>query len=154
MQQLASCTYETMLALIDALDAHADRAAPGHADLRSEGRRPLRTACELCFFSGDTPSIERSDGVVRNLAFCGLSVLAALPGLQRSGRPVEVLVTLPDGTHTHMAGTIAFCRDVARKHFELGIEVQAAGATSILVRDPAAARTVYDWFAAALNVPE
>lgn len=154
MQQLAPGTCETMLALIDALDQSAQHADLEHADLRSEGRRPVRTDCVLCLFAGSDPSIQEFKGVVRNIAFCGLSVLAALDGRQNPGRPIEVIVKMPGGTRTYMAGTIAFCRDVDGPHFELGIEVKAAGEAAILKRDPDAARSLYDWFADALSIPE
>ena len=154
MQQVISKTDEVMIALMDALEAEAEPACPARADQRSEGRRSLRARCELQMFSGPEPTIESVPGMVRNLAFCGLSVVACLPRSIQPGRPVEVVVRLPDLTATHMAGIVAFCRPVEGGHHELGVAVKAAGAASILVRNCAEARSIYEWFADALTVTE
>lgn len=154
MQQTMSKTDEVMIALMDALEADAERTCPAVTDQRAEGRRPLRGKCELQIFSGPEPVIQAMPGMVRNLAFCGLSVVARLPRPIRPGRPVEVIVRLPDLTATHMAGIVAFCREVEADHHELGVAVKAAGAAAILMRNPAEARSVYEWFADALTVSE
>jgi len=154
MQQTMSKTDEVMIALMDALEADAEWTCPARADQRSEGRRPLRAQCELQIFSGPELDMQAIPGMVRNLAFCGLSVLAQLPRPIRPGRPIEVIVRLPDLTATHMAGIVAFCREVEADHYELGVAVKAAGAAAILMRDPAEARSVYEWFGEALAVPE
>jgi hypothetical protein len=154
MQQTISKTDEVVIALMDALEADAARTCPAGADQRSEGRQPLRAKCELQIFTGPEPMIESVPGMVRNLAFCGLSVVARLPRAIQTGRPVEVIVRLPDMTATHMAGVVAFCRDVEGDHYELGVAIKAAGAVAILTRNPAEAHSVYEWFADALTVVE
>jgi hypothetical protein len=110
--------------------------------------------CELWLFKSTGDAIIIRDAVTRNLTFLGLSVVTKLPQPVRPGRPVEIVIKVPDFTNTHVAGTVAFCRPVEDNCHEIGINVKAAGSAPILIHRVAASVKTYDWFAEALTVPE
>lgn len=154
MQSSLTDTQQTIAALLEAMEAEAIRNPPKDCDQRAESRRPLHAECDLCLFQGDGDPCIVQNAVARNLTFLGLSVVAPLFSPLRPGRPVEAIIKVPDHTNTHVAGTVAFCRQVDEDCHELGISVKAAGPTSILMHDVAASIRIYDWFATAMKTPE
>ena len=151
------CLTETQRVLADLLEAIEARAAgiePASTDRRSEQRTLARAECELHLFQGDDETEVVRDALARNITFMGLAAVARLPEPLSIGRPIEAVVFLPGHQQTHIAGTVAFCRDVEDECREVGISVKAAGAASILIHDVEAAKSMYDWFEKALQVPE
>ena len=153
MQPCATETQRTLAGLLEAIEAEAARAGARGEDQRSERRRPLHADCELCLFNAQREPVVVPDAVARNVTFLGLSVVASMPDPARIGRPVEAVVWAGNHARTYIAGTVAFCRKVDNDCQEVGIAVKAAGSAPILMHDVHAARTVYDWFDAALQVP-
>lgn len=154
MQQTTKEMQRILDALLEALDTEAAHMAPAREDQRGERRTNLRAPCDASFFLGADYRVKTVDGVVRNIGFCGLSVVANPGGPISPGRPVEVTVFRPDHTLSHLAGTVAFCRQVADDNFEIGVEVKAAGECTILTHNVSNALSIYDWFSQALRVPE
>ena len=154
MQPCLAETQQSLDALLKAMETQAAKTRPQQDDQRTELRRPLHADCELCIFqaSGDPRIIP--DAIARNLTFLGLSVVAPLPTPLPAGRPVEVVVKVPDHTNTHVVGTVAFCRQVEDDCHEVGISVKAAGSAPILMHDVAASLGIYDWFAEAIKSPK
>jgi hypothetical protein len=154
MQPCLTDTQQTLDALLKAMEAQAAKTRPQQDDQRAESRRPLHADCELCVFktNGDPQIIQ--DAIARNLTFLGLSVVAPLRAPLPAGRPVEAVVKVPDHTNTHVAGTVAFCRQVEDNCHEVGISVKAAGPAPILMHDVAASLGIYDWFAEAIKSPK
>ncbi|UCE58178.1 MAG: hypothetical protein JSU63_12115 [Phycisphaerales bacterium] len=146
-------TQEFMTEILEALDAAAG-LPPDNSEQRRESRRPLRAKCELHLFIGPDPEPAVFDAVVRNITFSGLSVVITTRQSVRSGRPVEAVVEMPDYTRSYLAGIVAFCRRVDDECYEMGIEVKAAGNCPVVINDLQESRELYDWFAAALKVPE
>lgn len=123
-------------------------------DKRGEPRRNIRADCKLWLFHGPEPLARHAEGVARNLSFKGIALVSDVSEPIPPGRPVEVVVDSPNEPRTHAAGTVAYCSMIAAGCFEFGIRVEAAGADPILIGDPAEAAKTYDWFAAALRVPQ
>ena len=140
--------------IIEALDAAGGNTAPDSTEHRGESRRLLRAHCELwtCDDRGRTET--GRDVVTRNFSFSGLSVVGKLTRLLRSGRPIEAVITMPDLTRRHVAGTVAFCRKIDDECYEIGIHVRAVGAGWIVAGDVGASKAAYDWFADSLQVPQ
>ena len=153
MQPCLTETQRTLATLLEAIEAETAKTMPRSEDQRSEERHPLHAECELCMFSEVGEPMIVEDAVARNLTFLGLSVVVSAREPVRPGRPVEAVVVVPPHTRTHIAGTVAFCREVEDGCCEIGIAVQAAGATPILMHDVATAWSTYEWFAEALKVP-
>ena len=153
MQPCATETQRTLTALLEAIESEAARAGAHSEDQRSERRRPLHADCELGLFNALGEPVIVRDALARNLTFLGLSVVVSMPDPVRIGRPVEAVVWAGDHARTYIAGTVAFCREVDNDCQEVGIAVKAAGSAPILMHDVHAARTVYEWFDAALNIP-
>jgi hypothetical protein len=139
--------------LLEVLNVRSAEAAKPRTDRRTESRCTSCTRCELRIFSEQGHEKKVADVITRNRSFCGLSVLAQLSGPVTAGRPVEVVAGADDVCPTHVAGTVAFCRDIGPRHCEIGIHVKAVGPTWILAEDVEAAKAQYDWFAKALQVP-
>ena len=153
MQPCATETQRTLASLLDAIEADAVRIKARGNDQRAERRRPLHADCELCLFNAMGEPVIIRDAVARNLTFLGLSVVVSMSDPVRIGRPVEAVVWAGDHARTYIAGTVAFCREVDNDCQEVGIAVKAAGSAPILMHDVHMARTVYEWFDAALKVP-
>ena len=153
MQATISDTLHELASTLKALEAVADRSFVD-VEQRRERRSPLRARCDVYLFKGYGAETVTRNAVARNLTFGGLSLVFITEESVCPGRPVEVLVTIPDHHPTHLAGVVAFCREVEDGCFELGIEVKAVGRHAILVDDTRKARILYDWFAAALRLPE
>ncbi|MBU0717145.1 MAG: hypothetical protein KJ749_02765 [Planctomycetes bacterium] len=147
-------TQRVLTDLLEAIEAQAAGFEPASTDRRSEQRRPMLAECTLHLFKGDGETVVIRDALVRNLTFMGLAAVARLPEPLRIGRPIEAVVFLPGHQQTHIAGTVAFCREVEDECHEVGIYVKAAGAASILIHDVETAQSMYDWFEKALQVPE
>lgn len=126
----------------------------GSANKRGEPRHTICAGCQLWVFHGPEPSARHADGIARNLSFKGIALVSDVSEPIPPGRPVEVVVNTPNEPRTHAAGTVAYCSMIAAGCFEFGIRVEAAGADPILIGDPGNAARTYDWFAAALKVPD
>jgi len=144
---------EVLQETADIVDAKK-KCWPEHAEKRRESRRPLRTKCNLWLFKGAEAKTTTRSAVAQNQAFRGLSVQFDGDGPVTTGRPVEVVVNMPGGGRAHLAGIVVFCRKVQDDGYELGIDVKASGACSILTHNVKRAKTLYDWFANALKVPD
>lgn len=149
-------TIETELesalnAIIEALDANGSRPEAGDAHRRGESRRQLRATCELWLFPETVPTRTGRNFVTRNLSFRGLSVVGTAPGPLRCGEPIEVVIAMPNGSSSHVAGTVAFCRPVEAECSEVGISVEAVGSDWIVARDADSALKRYDWFAKSIE---
>lgn len=153
MQPFATETERTLASLLEAIEFEAARTGSHQENQRSERRRPLHADCELGLFNALGEPVIVPDAVARNLTFLGLSVVASMRDPVRIGRPVEAVVWAGNHARTYIAGTVAFCRKVDNDCQEVGIAVKAAGSAPILMHDVHGARTVYDWFDAALQVP-
>ena len=153
MYQPAGDTQEVLEATADIVDAKK-KCWPEHAEKRRESRRSLRTKCDLGLFKGPEAETATLGAVAQNQAFRGLSVQFDGDGPVTTGRPVEVVVNMPGGKRTYLAGIVVFCREVDGAGYELGIDVKASGACSILTHDVKRAKTLYDWFATAVKVPD
>lgn len=147
-------TQRALLALLRSIESSSAAPAEEGAEKRAEPRRPLHAPCRVTAFVDQGSQTLTIAGSVRNIAFSGISVVAQTPGPIRVDRPLEVEVDVAPGQHTHLAGTVAFCRRVTEQCFEIGIAVQAAGSSPILYRDVSMARELYDWFDRALRVRE
>ena len=121
------------------------------ADRRGEGRDSSCTRCELWVFTANGVHTSVADVVTRNASFCGLSIVARVCEPIQTGCPVEAVVTTPNAARQHVAGTVAFCREMKEDYYEIGIHVKAAGSHWILAKDPESAGQRYDWFAAGLS---
>jgi len=119
---------------------------------RKESRRSLGAESKVQLFYGPGVRYCTTEGIVRNLTFDGVSVVAGLSEPIRAGRPVEVHVPSLGGPRQYMAGTVVFCRVVDDKCQEIGIYVRATNSDPILTRDSVSARGVYTWFTEALEV--
>lgn len=120
-------------------------------DLRSEARKSVDVPCELHFFNGPQANITKVSGVAQNLSFSGVALVSEVADAVRVGQAVEVVVMQADAQPTHMAGTITFCRKIGKGRFELGVHVQAAGRSPILIHDVKESLRQYEWFAESLH---
>ncbi len=154
MQLVDKDNYRVLLSLLNDLEVDSDHESADQSDSRKESRKPLRAFCDVLFFSGEQIEVVQSEGAVRNVTFDGLSIVANLSCGAKRGRPVEIVVVKPDLSRTYVAGTVAFCRQVQRQSYELGVHVKATGSNAILSSNIAAAQTTYDWFAEALKIAE
>jgi len=125
----------------------------GQTDQRIEARRDVDARCELYFFDGPQATMTKVLGVALNVSFSGIAVVSDVPDAGRVGQAVEVVVMLPKPQPTHMAGTIAFCREIDFGKFEIGVHIQAAGHNPILIHDVKESRKQYGWFAESLQAP-
>ncbi|MFQ5589810.1 MAG: hypothetical protein ACE5HE_01480 [Phycisphaerae bacterium] len=154
MPTSTSEVQDALAGIVEVLDAAGKHASPDDADNRGESRRLLRTPCELWRFNQQGRTEAGYGMVTRNFSFSGLSVVGSLNKPLRPGRPVEARIVMPDLTHRHVAGTVAFSRAVPDDCHEVGIHVLAVGSGWIIAGDIQASVAVYDWFAEALRVPE
>lgn len=120
-------------------------------DLRSEERTSVEAKCKLYFFDGPQATITEVSGVARNLSFSGVAVVSEIADAVRIGQAVEVVVMRPEAQPTHVAGTIAFCKKIDFGKFEIGVHVQAAGQSPILIHDVEESLKQYEWFADSLQ---
>ncbi|MFQ5589663.1 MAG: PilZ domain-containing protein [Phycisphaerae bacterium] len=148
-----SHTLYDLARTLDTLDQASRESCVG-AEQRREPRRPVRARCELYLFRGCGAEVVTLNAVARNLTFGGLSVVFLTVAPVGSGRPVEVLVDIPDHAPTYLAGVVVFCREVDDGRYELGIEVKATGRHPILCNDLPESCALYEWFAKALTVAE
>lgn len=125
----------------------------GQSDHRSEGRTNLDAQCELHFFDGPQANITKVSGVAQNLSFSGIAIVSEVADAVRVGQAVEVVVMRPEAQPTHVAGTIAFCQKIDFGKFEIGVHVQAAGQSPILIHDVEESQRQYGWFAESLQAP-
>ncbi|MGD2109480.1 MAG: PilZ domain-containing protein [Phycisphaerae bacterium] len=139
----------SLRSLVNKIDEHPSVLIAG--ERRNQSRHPMHTKCELRLFYGPGVRCCTVDGVVRNLAFGGVSAVSGLIKPIRAGRPVEVHVPFLDGPQTFLAGTIVFCRKVEDDCHEVGIALRASNCDAILSRDPDTAKGAYAWFAEALE---
>ncbi len=153
MKETESQTEPGCAARLDILDAGAEEGARD-LEQRSEPRRSLRSECEVFLFHPCGASATSVSGVARNRSFHGFSFVSGLATPVQPGRPVEVVVEAPDEPRTHLAGTVAFCRQVDEACYELGIHVEAAGRGPIVMHNIQRAQQMYEWFSHALDVPE
>ena len=150
----AICVEKGLAAIIEALDAGGEHSAPGSTEHRGETRRLLRAKCELWTCNDEDRVKVGQDTVTRNFSFSGLSVVARLTQPLLAGRPIEAVITMPNFSRRHVAGTVVFCRLLPDECYEIGIHARAVGAGWIVAGDVEASKRVYDWFAEALNTPE
>ncbi len=149
MKETESQNGPGLTAAVDILDADGESRAR-NLEQRSEPRHSLREECRVFLLNGDEPAATCVKGVARNLSFHGVSIVSGLAGSIQPGSPVEVVVGGYGEQCTHLAGTVAFCRQVDGACHELGIHVQAAGRGPILMHDVERARQMYSWFADSL----
>ena len=154
MLAVTSDVKNALTAIIEALDAAGENTAPDSAEHRGELRRLLRARCELWTCNEEDRTEAGHDIATRNVSFHGLSVVGDLYRPLRAGRPIEAVITMPNLTRRHVAGTVAFCRQVHDECYEIGIYARAVGSGWIVAGDIKAAISIYDWFAEALQVPE
>lgn len=147
-------TQRALLALLRTLETGHGRPIESRENQRSEPRQILQAPCVLSLFVDNGRASRTIPGIVRNIAFSGVSVVAKTGSPVRADRPVEIEIDAAPGQRTYAAGTVAFCRRVTEQCFEIGIAVQAVGASPILVADIALARSLYEWFDRALQVRE
>ena len=144
-----TCEAETqaiLARLAEDLEQRIRQVESLDSNRRTEGRRPIMAECSLYLLRGDDPAFEPLDAVVRNISFRGISIIAH-PGTRiATGDAVEIRVPIAGRPQTHLAGLVAFCRSVENGYVEVGVEVLAAGAAGILIRDVDQARRLYDWF--------
>ena len=154
--EMPCCPSDSAKPTDEAVDAlNADQAQveeQDKTDRRAEARSLSCAACELWIFTNDGESRKVTDVVTRTSSFCGLSVVAKLPAPIRVGRPAEATIAMSDGQKTYAAGTVTFCRTVNKGYYEIGIQVRAAGPSTILLDDISSAKAHYEWFADALRI--
>ncbi len=154
MQSSTACVEKGLAGIIAALDAAGEHVALDEAEHRGESRRLFRARCELWTCSDEDREEVGHEAVTRNFSFSGLSVVAKLDQPLRAGRPIEAVITMPNFSRRHVAGTVVFCRPLPDECYEVGIHARAVGAGWIVAGDIQASRRVYDWFAEALHTPE
>ena len=156
MTQSQAEIQKALGALLEIIEGdHADTAESAtNKEQRKEERRKLRVACEVCLFHGIGMQRTLVNASARNITFSGISLVLNLREPVGRDRPIEVIASMGDGKRTHLAGVVAFCRELDLGVFEVGVEVKASGASAILMHDLTTAQVTYEWFAAALLAPE
>ena len=154
MPSATACVEKGLAGIIAALDAAGENVALDDAEHRGESRRLFRARCELWTCSEEDREQVGHDAVTRNFSFSGLSVVATLTHPLLAGRPIEAVITMPNFSRKHVAGTVVFCRLLPDEYYEIGIHARAVGAGWIVAGDVEASKRVYDWFADALHTPE
>lgn len=155
MPRTPGATQQQLVELVEALERETLPAdVPLDQERRAARRDPNFVHSEMCLFHGSGETRTIVDAATRNLTFHGLSVVVHLHQPVRRGRPAEVIVALGPGSPTHLAGIVAFCREIEKSLYEIGVNVRASGPSAILMHDIEIARATYEWFAQALLCDE
>lgn len=141
---------ESIKAVVGEMNWRSENRAKVTRDRRAGPRRPACEECALWVFNHSGKK-KVASVVIRNSSFCGISVVAKLSRSLWVGQPVEAIMLDPYGLPRHVAGIIAFCRNLNDGYHELGIEVKAVGSHEILMDETDDPATRYTWFAEALR---
>jgi len=155
MSDTSATDPQKLVQLVAAIEQEAGPAnLASQQDRRAARRERNLVHCEICLFHGNGKKRTIVDAATRNVTFHGLSVVVCLDQPVRRGRPAEVVVAMEPGSQTHLAGVVAFCREIEKSLYEIGVNVRASGPSAILMHDVEVARATYEWFAESLLCDE
>jgi hypothetical protein len=135
-----SLQYTALDCLLDELDLNVQQVEAEWSSRRRHPRYPFRVDCVLHYLVTEEKEVVCVSGRTRNLSRGGLAFLARR--MFNRDEAVEVEVTPHGRQRTFMAGLVRFCRYAGQGYYEVGIELKAVGAGSVLAGNPAQAMSL------------
>lgn len=106
-------------ALLDFLDAQADRGPRRRARGRQDRRRRLRSACTIRFFARDGVTVLTAEGRTRDVSRTGLGLVTSRHLMQNAA--VHITVRLDGGREFRLPGEVIHARGVKGSWYLIGV---------------------------------
>ena len=109
-------------ALLDYVDAKADRNSPRRVNVRRAERRPFRTRCVIHFPARDGTTVLRADGRTCDISPHGISFLSTTPFIVNIR--LRIAVILDDGRQFRLSVVVVRSRNVRGDWYLTGARLE------------------------------